>query len=32
MSIPRDGIIYITSKTSVYELGFDVADGKIILK
>ncbi len=32
ISVPRDGIIYITTPTAVYELWFEVADGKIILK
>lgn len=32
ISIPRDGIIYIVTDKSVYELGFEIADGKIILR
>jgi hypothetical protein len=32
ISVPRDGIIYIVNSSSVRELGFEIADGKIILR
>lgn len=32
ISIPRDGLIYIVTNLGVYELKFEVADGKIILR
>lgn len=32
INIPRDGLIYITTSKNVYELPFEVADGKIILR
>jgi hypothetical protein len=30
--VPRDGLIYVNTATAVYELVFEVADGKIILR
>jgi hypothetical protein len=30
--IPRDGLIYISTVKSVYELVFEIADNKIILR
>ncbi|MFZ2336799.1 MAG: hypothetical protein WAW59_00530 [Patescibacteria group bacterium] len=32
INIPRDGLVYITTNNHVYELPFEVADGKIILR
>jgi hypothetical protein len=32
ISVPRDGLLYIVTSSSVYELAFEVADGKIILR
>jgi hypothetical protein len=32
ISIPRDGTIYVTTKTGVYELKFEFVDGKVIFK
>jgi hypothetical protein len=32
ISVPRDGLLYIVTAASVYELAFEVADGKIILR
>jgi hypothetical protein len=32
INVPRDGLIYIVGSNSVYELGFEIADGKIILR
>lgn len=32
LSIPRDGIIYVTTDKGVYELKFEVIDGKIVFK
>jgi hypothetical protein len=30
--VPRDGLLYIVTSASVYELAFEIADGKIILR
>jgi hypothetical protein len=32
ISVPRDGLIYVVTSASVYELPFEIADGKIILR
>ncbi len=32
ISVPRDGLLYIVTSASVYELAFEIADGKIILR
>ena len=32
ISIPRDGLIYATTATGVYEVGFEISNGKLILK
>jgi hypothetical protein len=32
ISVPRDGMIYVTTSLWVYELKFEFVDGKVIFK